>query len=357
MEAKDLIDLDFVLPLPYRTEGEAKGCDAGVGGCLTVRCRCLSSAALLSLTRVAHPLYGRRCWTGLQVYGGAEVLSRLFLRRPQLLRGRAVMELGCGIGLTAIAALHAMEEGGGKGEEGSAGGCLVVTDGEEDAVALARLNLARRMGTEEEAVRWSGPAPPASLSSPSLPRVSCVRAEWSEGGAAALSSFLRSSSLPGSFPLIYGSDLLYARISLSALLSFAVAFLSSSSTTGGCAGQLLLCHTPRLPDTHRRLRREAEALGLAMAHLPLSCFLTAAEVRERGWANIDLSVLHRAEDWQAVQATYTDARGQTQLQRESQAEQLERAEREEREAQADGPAYEAFAAGLHRLQLEDAVEG
>ena len=385
MEGRDLIEVDFVLPysLPAADAADDEDGGEGEGRGLSVRCWVVSSAALLSLTRRSHPSYARRCWTGLAVYGGAEVLALLFLRRPQLLRGRAALELGCGIGLAAIAAVQAMqgeEEGGGE-ERGKAStaGCVVATDGEEDAVALARLNLARHIaGKEAEGRRRSdgGQDPiasplsspalhcahlrPPSLSSPGLPSVSCVRAVWSEVGAAELAGFLASSSLPRSFALLYGSDLLYSRTSIPALLKFAQAFLSSSSSSsdrgGGCgcaAAQLLLCHSPRVADLPRLLRCEAAALGLCVLYLPLRSFLAAAEVRERGWAAIDLAVLCRVEDCDAVHEQHTDDRGQRLLQEESQAEQVDRAEREQREAQEGGAGYEGCMAGLHQLQLDE----
>ena len=61
---------------------------------LDVVCYGVPSAALLSLTRSSHPLFLSHCYTGLQTYSGAELMARIILARPQILRSsRAVLEM------------------------------------------------------------------------------------------------------------------------------------------------------------------------------------------------------------------------------------------------------------------------
>ena len=108
---------------------------ASHGRSLDVVCYGASTEQLLSLTRSSHPSFGSHCYTGLQTYSGSEVLALLLLRRPQIVqRGRNVLEIGCGIGLTGCMAAHCMSQQPAVSQPP----LLVLTDGEEDAVQLAR---------------------------------------------------------------------------------------------------------------------------------------------------------------------------------------------------------------------------
>jgi hypothetical protein len=280
-------------------------------------------------------------------YSGAEVLSLLFLRYPALVRRARVLEVGAGIGLTAIAAATAMgaEERTGEGEDtandanvtGASQGLLCVTDGEEDAVRLARVNLHLHCTRLVEGEGWGAtgadegdsrrspdcpPLPPPSSTvvtsprvfpfdesppsssptsgqpSPSLPSIEALRVQWSGEGHRVLSSHLSSLPCPVPlFSLVYGADVIYARKSSSSLLSFVLSFLAPG-------GHVLLCHTPRVPGLRAELRRSCEGSGLTLAYLPLLTFLTAEEVTSRGWIHVEVAVIARGEDWTEVEAAY-----------------------------------------------------
>lgn len=88
--------------------------------------------------------------------------------RPQRLRGQRVLEIGCGLGVTACAALEAGAE-------------LVVTDYAEEALLLCRYNALVNTGRE-----------PASL-----------RINWRQPAAALY------QLAPNGFPVILGADVLY----------------------------------------------------------------------------------------------------------------------------------------------------
>jgi predicted nicotinamide N-methyase len=108
-------------------------------------------------------------------------LARVIARRP--LTGRRVIELGCGLGLPAIAAALA-------------GGRVLATDWSEDAVAMTARN-AERNGAELSVAVYRWDAPPEPLG----PR-------W---------------------PLVLGSDLLYEARNVPALLDL----LPRLTATGG----------------------------------------------------------------------------------------------------------------------------
>jgi predicted nicotinamide N-methyase len=105
-----------------------------------------------------------------ELWPSAVALARAVARRP--LTGRRVIELGCGLGLPAIAAALA-------------GGRVLATDWSEDAVAMTARN-AERNGAELETAVYRWDAPPEPLGPP-----------W---------------------PLVLGSDLLYEPRNVPALL-------------------------------------------------------------------------------------------------------------------------------------------
>src|SRR5215207_7928828 len=105
-----------------------------------------------------------------ELWPSAMALARVIARRP--LTGRRVIELGCGLGLPAIAAALA-------------GGRVLATDWSPDSVAITARNAERNGAALETAVyRWD--APPESLGPP-----------W---------------------PLVLASDVLYERRNVPALL-------------------------------------------------------------------------------------------------------------------------------------------
>ena len=85
-----------------------------------------------------------------ELWPSAVALARVIARRP--LTGRRVLELGCGLGLPALAAA-------------AAGGRVLATDWAPDAVALAAQN-AERNGLPVSVARFRWDADPAALGAP-----------------------------------------------------------------------------------------------------------------------------------------------------------------------------------------------
>lgn len=90
------------------------------------------------------------------------------LREGDTLSGKAVLELGCGLGLAGIAAAQA-------------GANVTMTDCEPDAVEFARYNAALNLAPDE------------------LARVAFRLLDWRDAGAA------------GAFDLVIGADIVYDR--------------------------------------------------------------------------------------------------------------------------------------------------
>ena len=114
----------------------------GAGSPWTIR-RPVETDRLLDLA-TGDPEQNLPYWAELWPSGIA--LAGAIAAQPEQVRGRRVLELGCGLGVTAIAALFA-------------GADLTVTDYAADALALARFNCRRATGREPASlqVNWRAP--------------------------------------------------------------------------------------------------------------------------------------------------------------------------------------------------------
>jgi predicted nicotinamide N-methyase len=82
-----------------------------------------------------------------EIWPSGVVLAGAIARDPGALRGRRVLELGPGVGVTAVAAMRAGAE-------------LVVADVDAGSLALTALNALDQVGTEPRAIRvdWHSPS-------------------------------------------------------------------------------------------------------------------------------------------------------------------------------------------------------
>ena len=94
----------------------------------------------------ADPEQNLPYWAELWPSGVA--LAAKIARKPAIVQGRRVLELGCGLGVTAIAALRA-------------GADLLVTDYSPEALALCSLNALEQAGAQPRTLRvnWRDPGP------------------------------------------------------------------------------------------------------------------------------------------------------------------------------------------------------
>jgi predicted nicotinamide N-methyase len=94
----------------------------------------------------ADPEQNLPYWAELWPSGVA--LAAKITRHPEIVRGKRVLELGCGLGVTAIAALRAAAD-------------LLVTDYALEALALCSLNALDQVGRTPDTLRvnWRDPSP------------------------------------------------------------------------------------------------------------------------------------------------------------------------------------------------------
>ena len=277
-----------------------------------VVCYGVSSEKLLSLTHSSHPLFSGHCYTGLQTYSGAEVLARLMLRWPAVLQGgRAVMEVGCGIGLTGVVAAHCMSRQTTSVTDSDLAPLLLLTDGEDDAVRLARCNLAINLASADQPADESTAltflrsplalsaqlAPPLGHSvdsTPVTPSIHVLSARWCAAGVSAVSSYCQCAlRRPARFDVVFGADLLYARTAVSQLLDFAVPLLSDT-------GIILLAHTPRIAQLHSDMRAACRQRALTVRYVNQAAVVSPAEERERGWTQVEVAVIAADRGWQTL---------------------------------------------------------
>lgn len=118
---------------------------------------------------------------------------------------------------------------------------------------------------------------------------------------------------PVAVDIVLGSDILYYRVDIQALLRTVkqlllghtqecgeqrsydnkdAARVCDSAKAGVCDNFCVLCHVMRIPDGRRKLAKEARALGFALAEVPLHVFLSEESVvQARGWGNVEVVVM------------------------------------------------------------------
>jgi predicted nicotinamide N-methyase len=135
-----------------------------------------------------------------EVWPSGVALAAMITRDPGVVRGRRVLELGCGLGVTAVAALRA-------------GADLLVTDYSSDALALCALNALDQAGE--------------------LPK--SLRVNWRDP-----SSTLHATG--DAFPVVLAADVLYERRDMEPLLALLERVVAP-------AGELWLAEPGRPPAT------------------------------------------------------------------------------------------------------------
>jgi predicted nicotinamide N-methyase len=145
----------------------------------------------------ADPEQNLPYWADIWPSGVA--LAARIARTPEIVSGNRVLEIGCGLGVTAVAALKA-------------GADLLVTDYAPEALALCALNTRSQIGRKPQSLRinWRNPELKAT------------------------------SVLGGAFPVVLAADVLYERRDIEPLL-----VLTEQVVAPG--GELWLAEPNRVP--------------------------------------------------------------------------------------------------------------
>jgi len=81
--------------------------------------------------------------TGLRLHGGSHVLIRFLVQHRIIMDGVHMVELGCGTGVAAVAAVRCMAKSGMMAKS------YLITDGNEQAVQLCDWNIAQEVPNAE----------------------------------------------------------------------------------------------------------------------------------------------------------------------------------------------------------------
>ncbi|CAK9877686.1 unnamed protein product [Sphagnum jensenii] len=148
--------------------------------------------------------------TGLLLWDAAPALATILEANPALVKGKSVVELGCG----ALALCSLLASGHAS--------LMVATDGDSDVVDLLGENL--------------------ELNASTFPvrKVVCSRLEW--GCKDAMES-VRALSTGNDFDVVLGTDVTYVAEMVPLLFQTARTLISPSSSA--CQPMLLLCHFAR----------------------------------------------------------------------------------------------------------------
>lgn len=214
-------------------------------------------------------------YTGQRVYTGCQTMVRFLANHPWLVRGRTVVELGCGVGACGLAL--AARLGAGK---------VVLTDGQPSTLELTRAN-AEALGLLQDG------------------RVSVRRLLFGttglgsdEGEDDACRALLAEEGLDGA-GVVVGSELMYYNVDPAAVLATAAALVrrgasaeAGADENGGVrnGGVILLAHIFRGAHLPQALADAAEALELWVLNVPVGVALTDAD-RVGGasyWTNVSL---------------------------------------------------------------------
>lgn len=249
------------------------------------------------------------CSTGLRVYEGAQVLAAFLCRYgagllpptpemaapPTLTRPTSsavsVVELGCGCGLVSFT-LDALLRGCASPPPSPVS--LIFTDASADCLRLVRGSgeLAGRVVQDLDGFSAAAVAEGESNSAPAV-TLSTLRLAWSDAGVSALRGHLPPREGGAAAQLVLGSDLMYYRVDVNALVQTAKQLLSPPSPlTEASDGLVVFAHFMRIADGQRTLASVArEQQRMHIACLALTAFLDEATVRFRGWSGIEVVLL------------------------------------------------------------------
>jgi predicted nicotinamide N-methyase len=199
----------------------------------------------------AHASHDATDCTGQRVYAGCQTMVRFLAGRPWLVRGKSVVELGCGVGACGLAVA---------GRLGAAR--VVLTDGQPSTLLLARANA------EALGLLLPQPQPQSQPELQSRGRVSVRRLLFGTDGCQALLA-AEGLDVDGGADVVVGCELMYYNVDPTAVLTTAAALVRRAAAAPATAegngdgngdGVILLAHIFR------------------GAHLPQS-LADAAEVR------------------------------------------------------------------------------
>eukprot|EP00603_Paraphysomonas_imperforata_P001161 CAMPEP_0114431794 /NCGR_PEP_ID=MMETSP0103-20121206/10802_1 /TAXON_ID=37642 ORGANISM="Paraphysomonas imperforata, Strain PA2" /NCGR_SAMPLE_ID=MMETSP0103 /ASSEMBLY_ACC=CAM_ASM_000201 /LENGTH=291 /DNA_ID=CAMNT_0001601407 /DNA_START=119 /DNA_END=994 /DNA_ORIENTATION=- len=196
--------------------------------------------------------------TGTRVYTACHVLCRFIAQYTNLFNNKRVCEIGCGVGIAGIVACTSTELSH-----------MVLTDGNEEVVGIARQNLSN-----------------AGLSSPDSSgqrRASAQQYSWGDPSPGAAT---------GGFDLVMGSELTYYSTDMTLLVATVLRLLSEGREGleggSGSGGLFVHAHIFRKQDQELELIELLAAVGWDTAEVAVTSLLSPKEQGEQGsmWCGV-----------------------------------------------------------------------
>lgn len=174
--------------------------------------------------------------TGLRMYFGSYVACQFITKHlHDFLCGKTVCEIGCGIGVLSIITARDCSVKS-----------IVLTDGNDDALELAALNIANVKGVD----------------------ISIAKLEW---GANEVNTFM-TTRIP--YDIVLGSELMYYSVDVSSLLCTVQSILTKD-------GLFFHAHIFRRCDSEQDLIDAHDRIGWRCLEVPLTQFIAKDELRQQ----------------------------------------------------------------------------
>jgi len=222
--------------------------------------RSLSEETCLEICSSSNPLFLERCFTGTALNPGALVLAHVLMTYPDLVKdSEDILELGCGLGLLPVSlGMHPQSRNKIRS--------YWVTDGEVEALNLARQNIERNASKE-----WKD---------------KCTAKQLLWGKENSLESLRQRKGIK--FSLIIGTDLVYARIPFAELFQSIAELMQDD-------GRCLFVYRPRVADSALLLRRFCQAYGLTIEFYDIQEIVRKDVFLRNHWHNMEFALIRHSD--------------------------------------------------------------
>jgi len=187
--------------------------------------------------------------TGQIIWPAAAVLCQFAMKEREMFRGKAVLEVGAGVGISGLLASHFAES-------------VVLSDANEVILDLLRRNIAQN----------------------ARENCSCWKLDW-----AVTDDLLEiSSKFSNGFDIIIGSDVVYWRESILPLFTTIHKLLSHREQS-----RVIICYQSRAKNTDDFLLSTSESMGFLIDNIALESFMDGEGEQITRLEHVRLYVLKR----------------------------------------------------------------
>lgn len=196
-------------------------------------------------------------YTGLRLYAGAHVAIRFLVSFPKLLEGKAVIEIGSGIGAVGLITFKCVNMKK-----------LVLSDAEESALSLCRRNVEQIFNQPSK----DGDKNFNRLLTNQIP-ITCEVLRWTSEGEY-VRTFINRANSGAFFDVVIGCELMYYRTNVIELLSTVLNLL------GGSTGIFMHAHLFRKYEQPQQMIDFLSSHDWITFQVPPKSFISAKELAD-----------------------------------------------------------------------------